>query len=90
MYILNTKQDYLNCLELNPSDTKSRLQNLLDNRFNWFDVAVLATADNAVIDATHRIIGSDELLYQEYKEDSNALMFGLGFTVEEIEGLING
>jgi hypothetical protein len=42
------------------------------------------------VDTTHRIIGeTDERILQEYKEDSNSRLFMLGFTVEEVERLIN-
>jgi hypothetical protein len=88
MNILNTKEDYLNLLQINKNEAKIELQNLLDNRFHWFDVAVLEADEE--VDTTHRIIGeTDERILQEYKEDSNSRLFMLGFTVEEVERLIN-
>ena len=88
MNILNTKEDYLNLLQINKNEAKIELQNLLTNRFHWFDVAVLES--DIEVDSTHRIIGeSDERILQEYREDSNSRLFMLGFTVEEVERLIN-
>jgi hypothetical protein len=88
MNILNTKNDYLNLLESNKDEAKIELQRLLDNRFHWFDKAVL-NAD-VEVDETHRIIGeADERILQEYKEDMNSRLFMLGFSVEEVEGIIN-
>lgn len=85
---LNTKQDYLNCLTMFPEETKKALQTLLDNRFNWFDVAILEE-DVAELAVNQRIIETDgEKMLQEEKEDPNARIFLLGFTVEEVEELI--
>lgn len=85
---LNTKQDYLNCLTMFPEETKKALQTLLDNRFNWFDVAILEEEVTELAE-NQRIIEADgEKMLQEKKEDPNARIFLLGFTVEEVEGLI--
>lgn len=85
---LNTKQDYLNCLTMFPEETKKALQTLLDNRFNWFDVAILEE-DVTELAVNQRIIEADgEKMLQEEKEDPNARIFLLGFTVEEVEELI--
>ncbi len=91
--MLQTKQDYLNCLAMNPQEGKKELQILLQSRFSWTNTQVLESADTAglVIDDTHRIIGSedDEFYYQEYIEDSTAKLFRIGFTVNEVEELLN-
>lgn len=85
---LNTKQDYLNCLTMFPEETKKALQMLLDNRFNWFDVAILEE-EPTELGVNQRIIEADgEKMLQEQKEDPNARIFLLGFTVEEVEELI--
>ena len=75
---LNTKQDYLNYLTVDSEETKKALQLLLDTRFIWKTTAILAANATGVNDSTHRVIG----------EDSNAKIFRLGFTVTEVEGLI--
>ena len=33
--MLQTKQDYLNCLAMNPQEGKEELKLLLDSRFTW-------------------------------------------------------
>lgn len=87
--VLNSKQDYFNCLPAYPNETKEALKALLDNRFSWFDVAVLADGVSGITDSTHRVIGDSEKIQQELREDENALIFKLGFTVQEVEGLLN-
>lgn len=82
----NTKQDYLNCFEGYKEGVKAELQKLLDARFNWFDVEVLENPEIGINDETHRVI---ENMQQELKEDPNARLFKLGFTVDEVKELIN-
>ena len=84
----NSKQDYLNCLTIDTlkEATKAELQKLIDNRFNWFDVSVLADDETGLNDDTHRVING---MQQELKEDPTSTIFRLGFTVQEVEGLIN-
>lgn len=81
----NTKQDYLNCLADFAEETKKELQKLLDYRFSWFDVAVLEDGATGITDDTHRVI---ENMQQELREDPNARIFQLGFTVAEIGELL--
>lgn len=86
---LNTKQDYLNCLQDFPEQIKQRLQELLTDRFLWVQTGILPDKDQGVTDDTHKVIESENEYFQyEYLEDSNARMFQLGFTVQEIEELI--
>lgn len=85
---LNTKQDYLNCMTEFPQETKKSLQTLLDGCFSWFDTAVIET--DGVTDDTHRVVNTDdEKIQQELREDPNARIFKLGFTVAEVEELLN-
>ena len=85
---LNTKQDYLNCMTEFPQETKKSLQALLDGRFSWFDTAVIEI--DGVTDDTHRVVNTnDEKIQQELREDPNARIFKLGFTVAEVEELLN-
>lgn len=81
----NTKQDYLNCLTDYESETKENLKKLLDSRFSWFDTSVLSDSTKGLNDDTHRVVGD---MQQELKEDPNARIFKLGFTVAEVEELI--
>lgn len=86
---LNTKQDYINYLSINPTEAQKALQLLLDTRFVWQTTAVLAKDVTGVTDETHRVIGEEpERMQQVYIEDTNAQLFRLGFTVEEIRELI--
>ena len=88
---LNTKQDYLNCLNLYPDETKKSLQELLDTRFNWFQTAVLAEEEQGITDENHKVVESEnERLQYELQEDSNAKIFQLGFSVSEVQILIGG
>ena len=86
---LNTKQDYLNYLTVDSEETKKALQLLLDTRFIWKTTAILAANAAGVNDSTHRVSGEEpERMQQEWVEDPNAKIFRLGFTVTEVEGLI--
>jgi len=90
--ILNTKQDYLNYLAMDSQAGKAELQILLDSRYSWTNTMVLTSSDptGLVIDETHRIVGEgDEFYYQEYLEDVHTKLFMIGFTVAEVEELIN-
>lgn len=87
---INTKQDYINLLVDYPAETKQELQKLLDTRYFWQKTKVLAEGETGIEDDTHKIVEQDgERIQQEYREDSNARLFRLGFTVTEVEGLIN-
>lgn len=84
---MNTKQDYINCK--NTVAGKLALQSLISNRYYWENTLVLDTKEEGLEDETHRIIEDDNYyIQQEYKEDPNALIFRLGFTVEEVEKLL--
>lgn len=86
---LNTKQDYLNCLQDFPQEAKQRLQALLDNRFNWAQKGILLSADEGLTDETHKVISSEDEHFQlELIEDTNARIFLLGFSVKEVEELL--
>lgn len=94
---LNSKQDFYNLINIYPKQTKEEAQKLLDNRIGWITTERLKDTKTGMINDTHRI---DEIKdeegniverYQvEYKEDPNARMFQLGFTVAEVEAIING
>ena len=85
----NTKADVLNALQLFPEDTKAYIQTLLDNRKLWVQVEYIAPGIN---DETH-YVRTDEAgnVYQmEYVDDPNGDIPRLGFTVEELEAIVNG
>lgn len=92
----NTKQDFINTKDLFPEETKKRLQELIDGRFAWF-ITGNTTLESGITDDTHRVIedkqmNSDEVKYiqMELKEDPNALLFTMGWTVFEAETFIGG
>lgn len=85
----NTKQDVLNALELYPDETRAYCQTLLDTRKLWVQVEYTAPGIN---DESH-YVRTDEAgnVYQmEYRDDPNGDIPRLGFTVEELEGIVNG
>ncbi|MDX9690527.1 MAG: hypothetical protein RBT70_08745 [Alphaproteobacteria bacterium] len=97
---LNSKQDYINMLAIDPAETVARLQLLLDQRYSWFQGEKLAEGDAGIEDETHKVIeatereeGSEDEItvrYQyELKEDFNSHLFLIGFTVDEVENIIN-
>ena len=84
-----TKQDYLNCLQFYPEQTKKALRGLLTNRFNWEKKKELKSESDGVNDVKHRVLSEDGKFYQfEEVEDKNAQLFRLGFTVKEIEKIL--
>ncbi len=94
-----TKQDYLNCLTMFPEETRRALRRLVADRFNWEFVKELSDKKKGKEDDTHRILeqtkkdeetGEDVIYYVqlEKKEDKNARLFQLGFTVKEVEELL--
>lgn len=85
----NTKQDVLNALALFPEETKAYIQTLLDTRKLWVQTEYTAPG---VEDESH-YIRTDEAgnVYQmEYQDDPNGDIPRLGFTVEELEAIVNG
>ena len=84
----NTKTDILNALQLFPEETKAFCQRLLDNRKLWVQVEYTAPGIN---DESH-YVRTDEAgnVYQmEYRDDPNGDIPRLGFTVEELEAIVN-
>lgn len=89
MLTLNTKQDYLNYLTVQPEATKKQLQLLLDTRYTWQTTGILAANEAGVTDDTHRVIGEEpERMQQVLIEDENAKIFRIGFTVAEIKEIL--
>jgi len=92
----NTKQDALYCLNHWPAQTKHALQRFLDNRMEWIITKKLADGESGIEDETHRVRevtdedGNVVERYQlEWKEDTSARLFRLGFTVDEAEKLVD-
>ena len=89
---LNTRYDYEYVAEnFEPNLWKPDWQALLDDIMQWQFVSDLASRDEGIEDATHRIEESDRgdgvIVYEqwEYKKDDHARLYRLGFTEEEVE-----
>lgn len=93
---LNTKADYLFVHENFPREKwLPDFQALLDSRQDWFFEKHLESKGEGIEDETHKIVEFQEneeapVTYDQYvlREYEGALIFRLGFTVEEVEELI--
>ncbi|WP_019221826.1 hypothetical protein [Bartonella senegalensis] len=97
---LNSKQDYLNMLAFDKAETVRRLEGLLATRFYWVAIKELGEDEEGVEDDKHMVFVSKEIpvdfdkdfvekRYQyELRESEYAPIFGLGFSIEEVERLI--
>ena len=93
---LNTKADYMYVRENFPREQwLPDFQALLDSTHDWFFVKNLDSQEDGLVDSTHKVvefknIETKEVTYDQYvlKEYNNALLFRLGFTVDEVEKLI--
>lgn len=94
-----TKQDYLNSLSMYPEQTKVELRRLLADRYVWVQTGELTDQSKGKTDSTHTVIeqektdektGEKVVSYAqlEKKEDENAALFRIGFTVKEVQKLI--
>ena len=94
---LNTKADYMYVHANFPREQwLPDFQALLDSTHDWFFEKHLETKDEGIEDDTHKIVKFEntetkEITYDQYvfKEYNNALLFRLGFTVDEVEKLIH-
>ena len=94
---LNSKQDYLYLKENTSKEYYVPFfQELLDSRFGWYFVENLPTGKEGINDDTHKVVvnegmgENEETIYAQYelKENENAKIFRIGFTVEEVENII--
>ncbi|WP_375666707.1 hypothetical protein [Bartonella sp. TT121SHDZB] len=97
---LNSKQDYLNMLSFDKIETVRRLEDLLATRFYWIFVKELGEGEEGLTDDTHKVCVQTEIpvdlegsfiekrCQYELQESAHALIFRLGFSVEEVEQLI--
>ena len=92
----NTKEDYLNCIQIFGMYGKQKLKEAYENRFIWKETELNG---NGIENKTHKLVVEDKdndgnilkkpIIHQyEYVEDPNAYIFRLGFTKQEIENLI--
>lgn len=92
---LNTREDYLYVKENFPREQwEGDFQALLDSYKDWFFAGTLESAEAGVNDDTHMVVdevhedGTTSWSQYELKENPAAKIFRLGFTVEEVEGLL--
>lgn len=85
---LNTKEDYLYVKDnFDKSYWEPYFQNLLDTRYDWFAIS----EDEYIEDDNHKKVVDEQegrIDYFEYRENENALIYRLGFTVEEVEDIL--
>ena len=94
---LNDRADYEYVRANFPkSEWQKDFQNLLDTVYEWFNMGKLADGDEGVTDETHKVVegGREEEKserYQfEYKENPDARIFRLGYTVDEVKAILAG
>lgn len=93
-----TKYDVENLKDIFPNETKKFLESLKNDRFIWVSTGALTSKELGVTDATHRVIECanqdnpevTDYYQQELIEDTNARIFRMGYTVEQVETLIEG
>ncbi len=94
---INSKEDIMNIITDYPIETKKFLEGLVESSSDWLVQSELKDNEAGIEDSTHKVVENktDDVVtsrYQfEYKEDSNAYLFKLGFTsVDEVNTLIGG
>jgi len=94
--VLSTKEDYMNCMEAWPGETKAALRSLWADRFAWREAGELAEGDDGIEDASHMVVtkegsegaGLPVRVQIELVTDPNARVYRMGFTDKEVEGLL--
>lgn len=93
---LNTREDYeYLCTHFEEDVWKPALQLLLDERKAWFNTGLLATEEEGIEDATHKIVSSKdnddiEIFSQfELQENPHSKLLTLGYSAEEVEDLLS-
>ncbi len=91
---LNTKEDYEFVRANFPKEEwESDFKALLNERYEWFNLGEIE--GEGVTDDTHKVVEDKQddgtvVRYQyEYKENENARIYRLGYTVEEVESILN-
>ena len=94
--VLSTKEDYMNCIEEWPEETRAALRTLWADRFAWREAGELAEGNDGIEDASHMVVtkegsegsGLPVRVQMELVSDPNARVYRLGFTDGEIEELL--
>ena len=90
---LNSKDDYLYIRDNYPRDQwLPKFQELLDSRSAWFNMGEVV--GDGITDSTHKVIEIGSLDAKKYQyelvDNPDCMLYKLGFSVEEVEGLIGG
>lgn len=95
---LNTKEDYEYVRANFPKEEwQGEFQNLLDTVYEWFNMDALADGDAGITDDTHKVTEDKRedmttvtRTQWEYKENPDAKIFKLGYTVDEVKAILAG
>lgn len=95
---LNTKEDYEYLRQNFPAEVwRPKFESLLAERMQWFNTGALAEGVAGQTDATHKVVedagtgGAAATRYQyKLRDDANCLLYRLGYTAEEVEGMLEG
>ncbi len=92
---INSKEDIMNIITDYPIETKKFLEGLVESSSDWLVQSELKDNEAGIEDSTHKVVENktDDVVtsrYQfEYKEDSNAYLYKLGFTsLQEVKDMI--
>jgi hypothetical protein len=101
VYPVETKAFLKRCLDERfswlPSKTKKQEFLVAGKKASFSSAQKMAKGEKSVIDATHRVVEIKdeatkevtERYQEEYREDPNCQLFRLGFTVDEVEKLLD-
>lgn len=89
---LNSREDVTNSLALYPMETKSFLQECVDQAENWINPVKLTLEQPGVEDATHcvRVDENGERYQMSWGFDPGGTLGRLGMTIAEAEAIIDG
>ncbi len=92
-----TKYDVENLKGIFPKETKKFLETLKNDRFIWICTNILGENETGITDATHKVVETKETTEEnsaiirqqlELQEDPNARIFRMGYTLEQVDELI--
>lgn len=95
-----TKYDVNNLRDIFPKETKQFLECLKGDRFIWEDKGDIPSIEDGIVDDTHKVVEvliqptcegeepTKELHQLELIEDKNARVFRMGYTLNEIDSII--
>jgi hypothetical protein len=92
--VIQTRHDVEVLLLTHPSETKVFLSELINDILQWYPSGELIGVEEGITDDTHKVIenkGIDDVItfiQYELRDNPNAKLFQLGFTVEEVKNII--